>query len=931
MLFEPFFYLVSLLTFYTKSWLEQTTSFLSGTDTETGAERALVGNVSVPEGFPKSGNGLWYISPGMIWAKDYLPIGNGYLAAMVPGGTVYEVTQFNIESLWSGGPFADATYNGGNSPPSDRSVLAADTQDIRHTIFANDNGTIDNIEELATPAGAYGSYIGAGYLINTLNTLNTLTPTTTTTQQPTQIKNYTRWLDLDIGVARTAWTVGNQSFMRESFCSHPAQACVQHLSLSTNLSTHNTHTNDTNAALPTHTYAFAYSLNGTAGLNVNVTCWDETTLRLRGTAGSPGMVYEVLGRVFVSGGDASVSCAPVQSATPVSVQNANANFQSEATVTMQNANATVTVQNATTSWILWVGGTEFDQAAGNAAHNFTFRGPDPHDALVALLSADTTGEGEGDYKEADYTSLRAAHVADITALQSGFRLNITGDFDVATLRPTDELMRAYRTDVGDPYRTDIGDPWVEQVLFNYGRYLLGGSARGVLPANLQGKWAEGGSSAWSADYHANINLQMNYWAAETTGLDVTQSLWNYLEASTQNWAPRGAETAQILYNISRGWVTHNEMNIFGHTGMKLSGNSAQWADYPESAVWMMIHVWDHFDYTNDVTWWKAQGWPLLKAVASFHLDKLILDLHFNDSSLVTAPCNSPEQTPITFGCAHAQQLIWQALNAVEKGFEASGDTDTAFLAEVRAKRDKMDKGIRIGSWGQLQEWKVDMDSPTDTHRHLSHLIGLYPGYAVAGYNSTIQPVPNLNASNINTTLNYTLHDVLGAAQTSLIHRGNGTGPDADAGWEKVWRAAAWAQLGNASEFYHELSYAIQRNFGDNMFSLYDPDSSDSIFQIDANLGYPAAVINALISAPDTASLSTPLTVTLLPAVPTQWPSGTVTGTRLRGGWTVDLAWSGGKPTSAVFTAKNATRPVRVVYGGKVVGRFDGAVGGTISF
>lgn len=122
------------------------------------------------------------------------------------------------------------------------------------------------------------------------------------------------------------------------------------------------------------------------------------------------------------------------------------------------------------------------------------------------------------------------------------------------------------------------------------------------------------------------------------------------------------------------------MNIFGHTGMKLgSGTFAQWANYPESAVWMMIHVWDHFDHTNDVTWWKCQGWPLIKGVASFHLDKLIPDLYFNDSTLVVTPCNSPEQTPITFGCAHAQQLIWQLLNAVEKGFAASGDTDVVFL------------------------------------------------------------------------------------------------------------------------------------------------------------------------------------------------------------------------------------------------------------
>ncbi|PSR78035.1 hypothetical protein PHLCEN_2v7598 [Hermanssonia centrifuga] len=226
-----------------------------------------------------------------------------------------------------------------------------------------------------------------------------------------------------------------------------------------------------------------------------------------------------------------------------------------------------------------------------------------------------------------------------------------------------------------------------------------------------------------------------------------------------------------------------DMKTFGHTGMKLSGNSAQWADYPESAVWMMLHVWDHFDYTNDVAWFQAQGWPLLKGVASFHLDKLIPDEKFNDLTLVVAPCNSPEQVPITL------------------------------------------------------EWKVDMDSPTDTHRHLSHLIGLYPGYALSSYDSSIQAPPKGHTT-------YTKSQVLAATETSLIHRGNGTAADGDAGWEKVWRAASWAQLGNASQFYHELTYAVERNYGSNLFSLYDPLDADPIFQIDANFGFPAAVLQA---------------------------------------------------------------------------------------
>jgi len=264
-------------------------------------------------------------------------------------------------------------------------------------------------------------------------------------------------------------------------------------------------------------------------------------------------------------------------------------------------------------------------------------------------------------------------------------------------------------------------------------------------------------------------------------------------------------------------------------------------------------------------------------------------------------------------------LIWQLFNSVEKGYQASGDTDTAFFEEVMRKRAQMDKGIRIGSWGQLQEWKVEKDKKTDTHRHLSHLIGLYPGYALTSYNSSLQGGILVN----DTKLKYTKDQVLNAAEISLIHRGIGTGPDGDTGWEKAWRAACWAQLGNATEFYHTLSYAVAVNFGPNLFSLFDPSSSDPIFQIDANLGYPAAVLNALLQSPDVPTLSTPLIVTLLPALPLQWSSGSIRGARIRGAMSVDLQWSGGKPTEVVFNvdANAQSRDVRVMYADNIVAEF----------
>ncbi|KAI0313168.1 glycoside hydrolase family 95 protein [Amylostereum chailletii] len=794
--------------------------------------------VAAPEGFPTSGNGMWYSTPATSWIGGYLPVGNGFLAEMIPGGTAQEITQLNIESLWSGGPFQDSTYNGNNKPASDKDELAQYVQEKRQAIFASPNGTIA------------GSYAGAGYLVSTLNVTGT-------------VSNYGRWLDLDTALARTSWTQAGSTFLRTSFCSQPARACIEHI-------------NSTASTLPSISYAFSSSLE--SGLPAsNVTCLDNSTLQLRGQPADPGIVYEILGRVQTVG-PSQVSCTVVPGSSGTS-------------------NATLTVTGASEAWFVWAGDTEYDMDAGDASNNFSFKGADPHNTVLASVNTAAPLNATS-----AFSFLLDQHLTDYTAALGDFSLSLGQTPDLDT--PTDQLWDAYATDVGNTY--------VEWLLFNFGRHLLLGSSRGTLPANLQGKWASDQVNAWSSD--ANINLQMNYWFAETLGLNVTQPLWNYME---KTWAPRGVSTAQTLYNITSGWITHSE--IFGNTGMKLG--DAEWSDYTASSVWMMLHVWDHFDFTGDVAWWQAQGWPLLKGVAQFQSALLVPDEHFNDSTLVVVPCNSPEQPPITFGCAHHQQLIWQLFNAVEKGYAASGDTDEAFLDDIRTKRDQIDKGVHIGSWGQLQEWKFDMDQRTDTHRHLSHLIGLYPGYALANFDPTSQQPSNVPG------VNYTAADVLNAVEISLIHRGDGTAADGDAGWEKVWRAASWAQLANATEFYHELSYAVERNFGGNLLSRYSPNSLP--FQIDANFGYPAALLNGLVQAPDTASFTTPLIVTVLPALPSQWPSGALHGLPALSTALV-FVWSDGKPTQGSITATGggSSRPVQVVYAGKTVASFSTADAGT---
>jgi alpha-L-fucosidase 2 len=219
------------------------------------------------------------------------------------------------------------------------------------------------------------------------------------------------------------------------------------------------------------------------------------------------------------------------------------------------------------------------------------------------------------------------------------------------------------------------------------------------------------------------------------------------------------------------------MNVFGHTGMK---SEALWANYAAAAAWMMQHVFDNWDYSRDVEWLKTQGYPMITGVARFWLSQLQEDVYIGDGSLVVNPCNSPEHGETTFGCAHYQQLIFQVFEAVLSVSSVVEEQDTAFLGTVSKSLDGLDKGFHVGSWGQIKEWKLP-DSEgyefiNDTHRHLSELVSWYPGYSLSSC-----------------TNGYTDAIIQNAVRQKLYSRGEGKGPDANAGWAKIWRSACWAR------------------------------------------------------------------------------------------------------------------------------------------
>jgi alpha-L-fucosidase 2 len=670
------------------------------------------------------------------------------------------------------------------------------------------------VTELLGLDDAYGSYQVLGNLSVTIPSLVDV-----------DVANYTRTLDLSNGIHTTSFSLNGSHIETEAFCSFPDQVCVYTIRSSNGLPAVEVRL-DNELVDPELRNATCVSGNGT----------DSGYLRLGGVTelGPPeGMRYDAIARV-ASGSNVNTRC---DSSTNL---------------------LTIASGNSTNSVTIVLGAeTNYDAKKGTPESDYSFRGEDPGPAVEATTSNAAAKTLSG---------LLKRHIDDFTSLTGRFTLSLPDPLK-SSQAPTSDVIARYNAN------NTAGDPYIENLLFDYAQYLFISSSRpGSLPPNLQGRWSEGLWAAWSADYHANINLQMNHWTADQTGLtDLQSPLWDYM---TDNWVPRGSETAELLYGAP-GWVVHNEMNIFGHTGMK---SGAEWANYPASAAWMMQHVFDHWDYSRDEAWLRDQGYPLMKGVAEFWLSQLQEDIFNDDGSLVVNPCNSPEHGPTTFGCAHYQQLVHQVFEAVLSTTTIVGESDTAFIGNVTDSLQRLDKGFHVGSWGQIKEWKLPeepygLEFINDTHRHLSELVGWYPGYSLSSFLD-----------------GYTNSTVQDAIRQKLYSRGNGNGQDANAGWAKVWRSACWARLNDTDQAYYELRYAIEQNFAGNGFSMYS--GIETPFQIDANFGFGGAVLSMLVTDMPTAAGGEEdgKTVVLGPAIPTSWSGGSVKGLRLRGGGIVDFGW-----------------------------------------
>ena len=491
-----------------------------------------------------------------------------------------------------------------------------------------------------------------------------------------------------------------------------------------------------------------------------------------------------------------------------------------------------------------------------------------------------------------FKKLRHRHVGDYKAIYDRVKLRLGQT--VADERPTNEVLRDYV----DEHRFN---PELEALYFQYGRYLLISCSRTPnVPANLQGLWNESILPPWSCNYTSNINVEENYWAAETAALpEMHQPLFTYMKELQGS----GELTAKAYYGVDRGWCLAHNTDIWAMTcPVGLHTGDPMWANWNMGGAWLSTHIWEHFTFSLDKDFLR-EYYPVLKGAAEFCLGWLISTRDMGvdgEAYLITAPATSPENVFITDKGYHGRTcyggfadlaMIRECLYDAAQAAEVLG-IDYAFVVEAREALNRL-QPYKIGRKGNLQEWFYDWDDEDPHHRHQSHLFGVYPGHRLDDGVNTKEAIHR-------------------AAIKTLELKGDKT-----TGWSTGWRVNLYARLHEAKNAYHIfrklLSYVSPdgyrgpdaRRGGGTYPNLLDAHSP---FQIDGNFGGCAGVIEMLMQSEylisDGSSSHMPIScIELLPALPDNWKDGEVSGLRARGGITVGMTWKDGKVKKLSLTAQ----------------------------
>ncbi len=776
---------------------------------------------------------LWYTSPADItryyegWQEKSLPMGNGGIGGSVFGGITRERIQLNEKSLWSGGPSESRkNYNGGNLENKGNNGA---TMNSIHDYFANgqDNAATklakSNLIGASDDKGTngYGYYLSFGNMYIDFKNVSS----------NSDVSNYTRDLDLNTAIAGVNYDKGSTHYSRENFTSYPDNVIVTHI-----------------------------TADGSEKISLDVSVEPDNN---RGDAvnGIGDSSYKRDWDTKVSNGLISINGQlkdnqmKFTSQTQVITDNAG---------TVTDGNGKVSVSGASEVTIITSIGTDYKDEypkyrTGESADDLSNRVK----WYVDQASAKT------------YEELKANHVSDYQKIFDRVDLNLG---QTVSTKSTDELLSAYKAGTA----TDAERRQLEVMLFQYGRFMTiessretttdeNGYVRETLPSNLQGLWVGANNSPWHSDYHMNVNLQMNYWPTYSTNMaECAEPLIDYIDALREP----GRVTAAIYAGVSsdegeeNGFMAHTQNNPFGWT---CPGWDFSWGWSPAAVPWILQNCWDYYEYTGDTSYLENNIYPMMKEEAKLYDQMLVRGA---DGKLVSSPAFSPEHGPVTNGNTYEQSLIWQLYEDTIKAAEVLG-TDADLVATWKANQADLKGPIEIGDSGQIKEWYTEttVNSMGDGygHRHMSHLLGLYPGDLITEDNA----------------------EWFAAAKVSMQNR-----TDVSTGWGMAQRINSWARLGDGNKALQLIENLFKNGIYANLFDYHEP----KYFQIDGNFGYTSGVAEMLLQ-------SNAGYINLLPAVPDAWANGSVDGLVAQGNFEVSMDWADGNVKTATILSKNGGEAV----------------------